>query len=152
MFASGCDLKSCSCSKPSDKHGVLPKANSDVEMLSEGDKPRIELRVARWSGLRYRVTLESSGAAGIEGQPPAPSPIVTMTIDTEVLRGSANPIEARHDAGMLSMIEERCTLTNLVTRHDTTPKPIVDGWNLALLPFRGRRSPNPAPSSRLAPS
>jgi hypothetical protein len=139
MLASGCDLKGCSCSKPTNK-AEAHRVHSDVEMLSEGERPRVELRVARWSGLRYRLVLESSGSAGIEGQPIVAVPTVTMTIETEVLRGSANPIEARHDAGLLTMIEERCTLTSLTTRHDATPKPIVDGWNLALLPLRGTTS------------
>lgn len=140
IFAYGCNVKGCSCAKNTSEKASAVRVLDEVEMLSKGSEPRVELRVARWSGLRYRVVLESTGSAGLEGQPSVQGPAVTMTLENEVLRGSADPIEERHEGGVLRLVEERSLLTSVTMRHDATPPPIVEAWNRALLPLRGTTS------------
>lgn len=137
----GCNLKSCSCNKlPT---GLLTKpakekrAFTDVEMLSDGSEPRVELRVARWVGLKYEVVLESGGSIAFEGQPAPFGPTIVMTLEHEVLRGSADPILVPRDGGVEERIEERVTIEDLVARHADAPPAVVEGWNRALVPFRG---------------
>jgi hypothetical protein len=110
---------------------------TDVQVLSEGSPPRVPLRVVRSTGFRYRFTVLTGGASGIEGQPLAPAPLVAMTLDHEVLRGSADPIVVQSDGGITRMIEERIVLSNIVVRHDLMSPPVVLGWNAAVAPLIG---------------
>jgi hypothetical protein len=95
------------------------------------------LRVARWAGLRYRTTLEASGAVGLEGAQPIVGPITTMIVDSEVLRGSADPLIERQYGGPVRLIEERTTLRSLTIRQEGLPQQVIDFWNLALAPLKG---------------
>jgi hypothetical protein len=106
-------------------------------MLGTGSAPRVELRVIRWSGLRYRTVLETTGAMALEGQPTVPGPTVVMSVAHDVLRGSADPITVRRDGGLVRIVEERGVLESVSLRHSITPAPIVDSWNKILLPLRG---------------
>jgi hypothetical protein len=119
------------------KPSPAKRAFSDVEMLSDGQEPRVELRVARWAGLRYRVVLESSGSLALEGQPAPFGPTIVMTLDHEVIRGSADPILVRRDGGVEERIEERVMLENLAAKHVDAPPELIETWNQALAPFRG---------------
>jgi hypothetical protein len=60
-----------------------------------------------------------------------------MTLDHEVLRGSADPIVVKSDGGITRMIEERIVLSNIIVRHDLMPPQVVFGWNAALAPLVG---------------
>ena len=137
----GCGPKSCSCKGlPTGlltKPAAEKRAFTDVEMLSDGQEPRVELRVARWAGLRYRVVLESSGSLAFEGQPAPFGPTIVMTLDHEVLRGSADPILVRRDGGVEERIEERVMLESLSARHNDVPPAVIEEWNRGLAPFRG---------------
>jgi hypothetical protein len=106
-------------------------------MLGSGSLPRLELRVIRWSGLKYRSVLETTGSLALEGQPVVPGPTVIMTELREVLRGSADPITTRRDGGLVRIVEERGIFENVSIRHALTPAPVVDSWNQLLLPLRG---------------
>src|SRR5689334_5814748 len=98
LFFVGCGaVKGCSCDKTPPK--PVERVYTEVEMLGSGTAPRVDLRVVRWSGLRYRMVFESTGAAGLEGQPTVPGPTVIMTMVNDVLVGSADPITIHRDAG-----------------------------------------------------
>jgi hypothetical protein len=137
----GCGPRSCSCGKLPKRLMVSerPAARvfSDVQMLGDGSLPRIELRVARWTGLRYRVVLEGSGSLSLEGQPQTLGPVVVTTLLHEVLRGSADPLEIRTDAGLMRLIEERAVVENVQVRQEGMEQQTLDDWNRALVPLRG---------------
>jgi hypothetical protein len=134
---SGCDSKGCACSWFVKKPPAESPVYTDVETLSEGSDPRVTLRVARWTGLRYRTTLEASGSLALEGVQPLVGPITTMIIDNEVLRGSADPLIERQYGGPVRLIEERSLLRSMSIRQEGVPQQIIDFWNLALAPLRG---------------
>jgi hypothetical protein len=128
-------MKSCSCERRDAKS--TPPAYTEVELLGVGSEPRVELRVTRWSGLHYRIVLETTGTVALEGQPAVPGPTVVMSVRHDVLVGSADPLVVRRDAGILRMVEERGVIESVTVRHALTPQPIVDAWNQALIPLRG---------------
>jgi hypothetical protein len=134
----GCSGKGCACSWPfSPRENTAQRAYTDVEMLAPGVEPRVTLRVARWSGLRYRSTLTASGALGFEGAPPLVSPTTTLVIDNEVLRGTADPIVEWRDGGVFRLIEERSVLHAIKIYQEGAPPAVLDFWNQALAPVRG---------------
>jgi hypothetical protein len=141
LFGWGCDLHGCSCAKL--PRGLLvreaptERTFTDVEMLGDGSEPRVTLRVARWAGLRYRFIVEASGSLGLVGQPPVFGPTVVMTLDHEVLRGSADPNNEHRDAAVERLIEERAVLESARVHHDLTPKATIDAWNQSLLSLKG---------------
>jgi hypothetical protein len=141
LFGWGCDLHGCSCTKlPRNllvREAPTERTFTDVEMLGDGSEPRVTLRVARWSGLRYRFIVEASGSLGLVGQPPVLGPTVVMTLDHDVLRGSADPIISHRDGAVERLIEERAVLESVRVRHDLSPKAVIDAWNQSLLPLRG---------------
>jgi hypothetical protein len=106
-------------------------------MLGNGSDPRVTLRVARWSGLRYRSRLVAAGSLGIEGAPPLIGPATTMVVDSEVLRGSSDPLLDNQHGGVVRLIEERSVLRNISIDQPGVPQPILDFWNVALSPLRG---------------
>ena len=99
--------------------------------------PRVTLKVARWSGLRYRLVLEASGSLALEGAPPMYGPTTTMVVDNEVLRGSADPLVERQLGGLVSLIEERAVLRSISISQPGVPQQVLDFWNAFLLPLRG---------------
>ncbi len=134
---SGCSTTggcSCSCSS---KSSVQERAATDVQMFGEGSDPRVTLRVARWTGLRYRSHLVTTGSLGLEGAPLLVGPTTTMVVDSEVLRGSADPIIAPQHGGVARLIEERAMLRGISISQQGVAQPILDFWNQALLPLRG---------------
>lgn len=141
MAGWGCNLKGCSCTglptKLLVRDAPTERAFTDVEMLMEGSEPRVTLRVARWVGLRYRFVVESSGSLGFEGQPAPFGPTVVMTLDHEVLRGSADPIIEHRDGAVVRLIEERAVLASVRVRHEGAPQALLDEWNRSLLGLRG---------------
>jgi hypothetical protein len=141
LLGLGCGSRGCSCEKLRMKllvrEAPAERVFSDVEVLGDGTAPRVGLRVARWTGYRYRFVVEGSGSLGLEGQPQAFGPVVVMTLDHEVLRGSADPIVVRADAGVSRLIEERAIVESVRVRQDGVEKRVLDGWNQALLPLRG---------------
>lgn len=106
-------------------------------MLGAGSAPRVELRVVRWSGLEYRIALEMTGSAALEGRPPVPGPTVFLSLRHEVIAGSAAPMVERRDGGIVRLIEERGVLESASVRHPTAPAALVDGWNRGLRPLVG---------------
>jgi len=138
LFFQGCSGKGCACSWPLFRgENASPRAFTDVEMLAAGAEPKITLRVARWSGLRYRSTVEVSGAVGFEGVPPVTTPTTTLVADNEVLRGTADPLTEWHDGGVVRLIEERAVLRSIRISLAGTPQPVLDFWNAVLAPIRG---------------
>lgn len=136
IVAAGCGtVKGCSCGKTAAK--PAERIYTDVEVLGAGSAPRLDLRVIRWSGLKYRTVLETTGSLALEGQPVVPGPTVIMTELREVLRGSADPLTSRRDGGIVRIVEERGVLENVSVRHAPTPAPIVDAWNHLLSPLQG---------------
>jgi hypothetical protein len=136
--ATGCSAKGgCACSWFAKKKVPEAPAYTDVVVLSQGSDPRVVLRVARWSGLRYRSKLEASGSVALEGVPPLVGPTTTMVVDSEVLRGSADPLVERQDGGLVRLIEERTVLRSVSIRQEGVPQQILDFWNQLLLPLRG---------------
>jgi hypothetical protein len=132
----GCgSVKGCSCGKKETK--PTERMHTDVEMVGAGSEPRVELRVVRWSGLKYRMVLETTGSAALEGQPAVPGPTLAMTVVHDVLRGSADPITVRLDGGLVRIVEERGVLENVSIRHALTPAPVIDSWNNLLVALRG---------------
>jgi hypothetical protein len=132
----GCgSVKSCSCSRNAAK--PAERIHTDVEMVGTGSEPRVELRVVRWSGLKYRMVLETTGSAALEGQPTVPGPTLIMTVVHDVLRGSADPITKRVDGGLVRIVEERGVLESVSIRHALTPATVVDSWNRLLVALRG---------------
>jgi hypothetical protein len=110
---------------------------TDVEMVSTGREPRVTLRIARWSGLRYRVFIEASGTAGVEGLPPVAGPTVSMKLDYEVLRGSADPIIEHRDGGIVRMVDERVVLDDVSVRLASLPPHEEEALNRAFNAYRG---------------
>jgi hypothetical protein len=105
-------------------------------MLGDGSDPRVTLRVARWSGLRYRMTIRASGSLGLPGAPPLVGPTTSMVVQSEVLRGSAEPLVERRHGGTVRLIEERAKIENVsVTQPGVAPQ-VLDFWNAALARFR----------------
>jgi hypothetical protein len=141
LVALGCGPRGCACDKL--PRGLLTQEApaeqvfSDVEMLGDGTPPRVGLRVARWTGYRYRFVVEGSGSQSLEGQPQTASPVVTTTLDHEVLRGSTDPIVIRSDAGVSRLIEERAVVESVRVRQEGVDQKTLDDWNRALLPLRG---------------
>lgn len=105
-------------------------------MLAEGSDPRVALRVARWSGLRYRATVVTAGALGLEGALPVLAPTTSMVVESEVLRGSAEPLVERQHGGIVRLIEERSRLDAITMTQAGVPQPVLDFWNAALAPLR----------------
>lgn len=134
-LGSGC--KGCSCRDRTPEGELASPAASEVEVVDEGSLPRVDLRVRRESGFRYRIHIETSSAAAIAGQPLPPAPVVTVVLDHEVTRGSAEPIVEQRDGGAIRMIEERVVISYLGIRHDLTPPDVVASWNAALLRLVG---------------
>lgn len=137
-LGSGC--KGCGCVSALSKVFRAEPAEhvlTDVEMVSDGSPPRVELRVDRQSGFRYRIVLETTGASALEGLPMLPGPTVSLTLDHEVTRGIAEPLVVRGDGGVTKMIEERAVLSSIGVRHAATPPEIVARWNTMLAPFVG---------------
>lgn len=137
-LGSGC--KGCACSRVAS--GLFQKAPAerlltDVEMISDGSAPRVELRVERPVGFRYRMTVETTGGLAVEGQPLLPGATVALTLDHEVTRGSAEPLLIRKDGSSTRVIEERAVLSSIVVSHAATPPQIVAAWNAMLAPLVG---------------
>jgi hypothetical protein len=138
VFASGgCSATGgCSCSwfagKSEPEH-----SGTDVEMLGNGSDPRVTLRVARWSGLRYRTHLVAAGTLGLEGGAPILGPTTTMVVDSEVLRGSSEPLLDNRHGGVVRLIVERSVLRGISINQSGVPQQILDFWNQALAPLRG---------------
>ena len=133
----GCSSKGCACSWFTRKPPAESPVYTDVELLNDGSDPRVTLRVARWTGLRYRTTLEASGSLAFEGTPPLVGPVTTMIIDNEVLRGSADPLIERRYGGPVRLIEERATLRSVTIRQEGVAQQVIDFWNSALSPLKG---------------
>jgi hypothetical protein len=133
----GCNGSGCACSWFGKKPARESPVYTDVETLSDGSDPRVTLRVARWTGLRYRTTFEASGSLALEGGQPLVGPITTMVLDSEVLRGSADPLIERQYGGPVRLIEERAVLRSLTVRQDGVPQNVIDFWNTALAPLKG---------------
>jgi hypothetical protein len=125
----------CSCSR-SGKHPAEERAATDVEMLGDGSEPRVTLRVARWTGLRYRMTIRATGSLGLPGAPPLIGPTTSVVVTSEVLRGSAEPLIERRHGGTVRLIEERAKLEDVSVTQPGVPPPVLDFWNAALAPFR----------------
>jgi hypothetical protein len=133
----GCSTNAgCSCSWFAGK-SVEATSATDVELIGDGSDPRVSLRVARWTGLRYRMNLVTSGSLGLEKGAPIVGPTTTMVIDSEVLRGSAEPFFERRHGGTVQLIQERSVLRGISIVQQGIPQPVVDFWNLALAPLRG---------------
>jgi hypothetical protein len=141
LFGLGCGPRGCACDRL--PRGLLvqeapaERVFSDVEMLGDGTPPRVGLRVARWTGYRYRFVVEGSGSQSLEGQPQAFGPVVVTTLDHEVLRGSTDPIVLHSDAGVVRLIEERAVVESIHVRQDGVDQRTLDEWNRTLLPLRG---------------
>jgi len=105
-------------------------------MLGNGSDPRVTLRVARWSGLRYRSTLVVSGSLGFEGGPPVIGPTTSMVVENEVLRGSSEPLVERRHGGVVRLVEERSRLESVTIAQVGVPQAVLDFWNLMLSPVR----------------
>jgi hypothetical protein len=134
---SGCSGNGgCACSWFAGKTTV-ERVATDVEMLGDGSEPRVTLRVARWSGLRYRSNLVAAGSIGLEGAPPLLGPTTSMVVDSEVLRGSADPLVENQHGGEVRLIEERSVLRSMSISQQGVPQQILDFWNQVLLPLRG---------------
>lgn len=133
----GCDSKGCACSWFAGKPPAESTVYTDVELLNDGSDPRVTLRVARWTGLRYRTTLEVSGTLAFEGTPPLVGPITTMILDNEVLRGSADALIERRYGGPVRVIAERSTLHGITVRQEGVDRQVIDFWNAALSPLKG---------------
>ena len=126
LAGSGCNSKGCACSWFGSKPPAESPVYTDVQTLSDGSEPRVTLRVARWTGLRYRTTFEASGSLALEGAQPLVGPITTMVLDSEVLRGSADPLIERQYGGPVRLIEERAAIRSLTIRQDGVPQNIID--------------------------
>jgi hypothetical protein len=139
LVASGCGLRSCGCDKKVGKESEAPVVppGSDVEVFSTGSKPQVTLRIARWPGLKYRVTTTADGSSGVEGQPPAHGPTVTMTLLFDVVHGSADPIVRHADGSIQRLIEEHAVLESLSVREAQAPPQLVADYNRLLTVFRG---------------
>jgi hypothetical protein len=141
MSGWGCNLKACTCTGLPTKLLVrdtpTERPFTDVEMLGEGTEPRVTLRVARWVGLRYRFVVESTGSVALEGQPAAAGATLTMTLDHEVLRGSADPIVEHRDGATVRLIEERAVLSSARVRQEGAPPGLLDEWNRSLRGLEG---------------
>ncbi len=125
----------CSCNRFG-KRAAEERSATDVEMLGDGEPPRVTLRVARWTGLRYRTKFVAVGSLGVEGAPPLVGPTTSMVVENEVLRGSAEPIVERQHGGVVRLIEERARLDGLTVSQPGVPQPALDFWNRALAPLR----------------
>jgi hypothetical protein len=105
-------------------------------VLGTGSEPRVTLRVARWTGLRYRMTVRATGWVGAPGAVQLPGPITSVLVESEVLRGSAEPLVEQRHGGTVRLIEERAKLMNVSVTQPGVPQPVLDFWNAALARFR----------------
>jgi len=141
LIFAGCSSGARSCSCSGGASGSIGSAGTrdftEVETIGTGTPPLVDLRVARWAGLRYRDVVETVGSIALEGQPIVPGPTMKVTLDHEVLRGSADPITERRDGAVARLVEERVVLADVSVRYDPLPKPMLDAWNLSLVPLRG---------------
>jgi hypothetical protein len=140
-FTLGCGPKGCSC-QGLPKNPLLaspPKDTtySDVTMVTDGAEPKVTLRVARRTGLRYRMIVEGSGSMALEGAPPLQGPTMTSTVDREVLRGSADPVVATVDGGMMQLIEERAVIQRMTVKQADAQPGVLEAWNRMLHPLEG---------------
>ena len=141
LLAYGCQSKSCSrCSRSRSADVADARSNKDpnIDILGRGSEPRVTLRVARWTGLKYRTTLTVDASVMAQGSPSPPSPTVRAVFLYEVTRGTADPLVLGVDGGeSVSVIEERAVLESISIKNDLAPPPDVIAFNQALTALQG---------------
>lgn len=107
LLLAGCD-HGCSREDPGASAGAAPSSSaaveppeSPVEVIEQGAARRIKLAVKPPPKTRYEVKLQSLGAYGLVGRPPAPSPGVTLTLSYRVLGPAGSSTAAEGPAGIV---------------------------------------------------
>jgi hypothetical protein len=111
-----------------------PKSDAavpNVQIQSTGKPPRVLLQVGRWTGLTYRQHLVVDSSFGISGKPPLRAPTAMTTLRYTVLRGTADPIVRRTDAGEQDLVAERGVVEALGVKSSTLPAAAVTALNQA---------------------
>lgn len=110
---------------------------SELKLLSVGEEPRVDIEVGRWTGLKYKTRLEQDSSLGFKGQALVSLPTVIVEFESEVTRGTADPVEHRVNGVRAELVEEEVTLQNISIRASALPEAHVALLNELLKPWGG---------------